>query len=132
MLQEWLKKYQLELPLAGETLRIKNKQSPDVLLERFDENYLLAVKLGDYPGKVLQGVMLQLLQVNNPFSALYPVRLTADVAGDLLLWLPLSTEATEDECDSAYYKLLDGHQALSPMLNPPDDDITKPSEMMFV
>ncbi|WP_211222767.1 SpcU [Paludibacterium yongneupense] len=66
-------------------------------------DWVLLMRLGPCPSTPGQGVVLLLLQANSPFSDLAPVRLTADGAGELALWVgvrdgPGSAAALDDGC----------------------------------
>ncbi|MGE7956965.1 CesT family type III secretion system chaperone [Pseudomonas sp. NPDC089530] len=110
-LKSWLDQWDLALPSEDQhTCRLRIGEGPELLLERMPDGWLIALRLGALPKTLLQGVVLQLLQVNSPFSPLAPVRLTADVAGDLVLWVEAGEGQADVETLNAWYgKLLQGH-----------------------
>lgn len=116
----WLDQWDLELPPeAQHTCRLRIGDGPELLLERTPGGWLIALRLGALPSPLLQGVVLQLLQVNSPFSVLAPVRLTADVAGDLVLWIEaLEGQADVEQLNAWYGKLLQGHTSFSSLTAP--------------
>ncbi|MDR9860937.1 MULTISPECIES: CesT family type III secretion system chaperone [Pseudomonas] len=113
--EAWLDQWDLALPSeAQQTCRLRVGDGPELLLERTPGGWLLALRLGPLPRTLLQGVVLQLLQVNSPFSLLAPVRMTADVAGDLVLCVEaLDGQADVEQLNAWYGKLLQGHSLFS-------------------
>lgn len=132
MLVEWLKGLGQSLPAAGESRCIRFESSPELLLERIGEQYVLALPMSPLPSNGLSGVMLLLLQVNSPISALQPARLTADSSGRLLLWVPLEELASHEACQSACDLLHNAHDALQPLLQEPEENIVIHTGNLFV
>ncbi|MBK5527082.1 CesT family type III secretion system chaperone [Pseudomonas sp. TH08] len=116
----WLDQWDLALPSeAQQTCRLRVGDGPELLLERTPGGWLIALRLGALPRTLLQGVVLQLLQVNSPFSLLAPVRMTADIAGDLVLWVEaLDGQADVEQLNTWYGKLLQGHTLFSSLTEP--------------
>lgn len=132
MLVEWLKRLGQSLPAAGESRCIRFESSPELWLERMGDQYVLALPMAPLPSNGLSGVMLLLLQVNSPMSALQPTRLTADSSGRLLLWLPLEELASPEACQSACDLLHSAHGALQPLLQEPEESIVIQTGNFFV
>lgn len=132
MLVEWLKGLGQSLPAAGESRRIRFESSPELWLERMGDQYVLALPMAPLPSNGLSGVMLLLLQVNSPMSALQPTRLTADSSGKLLLWLPLEELASPEMCQSTCDLLHSAYCSLLPLLQEPEEDIPIQKNNMFV
>ncbi|CAM2906791.1 CesT family type III secretion system chaperone [Pseudomonas gessardii] len=119
-LKNWLEQWDLAMPPEDQpTCRLHIGEDPEVLLERVPHGWLIALRLGALPKRLLQGVVLQLLQVNSPFSVLAPVRLTADAAGDLVLWVEALDGQSDVESLNAWYgKLLQGHTLFKSLTEP--------------
>lgn len=119
-LKNWLEQWDLTMPPEEQrTCRLHIGEGPEVVLERIAQGWLIALRLGALPKRLLQGAVLQLLQVNSPFSVLAPVRLTADVAGDLVLWVEaLDGQADVESLNAWYGKLLQGHTLFSSLTEP--------------
>ncbi|MBV4465844.1 CesT family type III secretion system chaperone [Pseudomonas sp. SWRI79] len=115
-MQKWLEQWNLTLPSSSvEACRLQVADGPELVLEKMQGGWLMAMRLGALSHPLPQGVLLQLLQVNSPFSPLYPVRLTADGTGELVLWV----EAQEGQVDVPalnewYGKLCQGYAVISP------------------
>ena len=71
------------------------------------------------PSGLPLGVILQLLQVNSPFSSLAPVKLAADDAGRLVLWAEARDGVDDvDALNRLHDRLREGHSRLVPLLEP--------------
>ena len=83
---------------------------------------------------MLLGVQLQLLQANGPFSALAPVHVAADSAGDLVLWVEVQEGHVDvPTLNNWYAKLCQGHRHLSPLLEAvPDQPRPASGARLFV
>ena len=118
ILEKWLDQWGISLPAHdAETCRLQVADDPELVLEKIQGGWLMAMRLGSVPNPMLLGVQLQLLQANGPFCALAPVHLAADSAGDLVLWVEVQEGAVDVPTLNQWYaKLCQGHAHFSPLL----------------
>ena len=120
MIDTWLAQWGLRLPSSNDaTLRLQPAEGPELVMERLEGGWLFVVELGLVPSGLPLGVILQLLQVNSPFSSLAPVKLAADDAGRLVLWAEARDGVDDvDALNRLHDRLREGHSRLVPLLEP--------------
>ncbi|HBO6811717.1 CesT family type III secretion system chaperone SpcU [Pseudomonas aeruginosa] len=118
MIDTWLAQWGLRFPSSNDaTLRLQPAEGPELVMERLEGGWLFAVELGLVPSGLPLGVILQLLQVNSPFSSLAPVKLAADDAGRLVLWAEARDGVDDvDALNRLHDRLREGHSRLVPLL----------------
>nr|WP_314397576.1 CesT family type III secretion system chaperone [Pseudomonas lundensis] len=133
--QHWLDQWGIQLPANNaETCHLQVADDPELVLEKVPGGWLMAMRLGRLPSPMLLGVQLQLLQANGPFSALAPVHVAADSAGDLVLWVEVQEGHVDvPTLNNWYAKLCQGHRHFSPLLEAvPDQPRPASGARLFV
>lgn len=86
MLTSWLAARDIHLSEESNNFRLELEGCPELLFERQPNGWLVALNLGPYPSHAKHGLVLSLLQANNPGAPWSPLVLTADGRGDILLY----------------------------------------------
>jgi hypothetical protein len=117
---DWLARRGMALPArAGDECRLADGDGRELILTAGAAagEWLLLARAGPCPPAPGAGTLLLLLQLNSPFSDLAPMRLTADGAGELLLWIGIADGgAAGPALDAACHTLALGQDCLARVL----------------